>query len=258
MPITLDQYMINPTGNKAIFPAFTREAIRGNYTNRFNNLLLRENGKIDYWLYKDSKYNIYWIHIKIPSEIVPKLYYDVVFKFFTDSKVKQLGKSLEYYYIQLFSNDPSFVYNYAYTFQKNGLFIKELSSKMSKKALKMEAKEKNPQNINGYVKSVYFAYLFMKQRGLLKIVRFGEAEEFKIKPLLSKITHADDKILERQEEGIRINKKRKLVNKNTTYNISNIEQSNKFTAHSKSTNVNKTKRIKSLTNNHVKKTKRIK
>lgn len=248
MSTTLEQYISNPTGNKAIFPAFTREAIRNNYTARFNNLLLRENGKIDYWLYRDSKSNIYWIHIKIPSETIPKLYYDVVYKFYTDRKVKQLGKSLEYYYIQLFSNDPSFVYNYAYTFQKNDLFIKELSQKMSKKALKTPAKEKNPQNINGYVKTVYFAYLFMKQRGLFKTVRFGEAEDFKIKLLLSRITNADDKISERQEEGIRISKKKKLLIKNSEDNISNID-------HSKSTlTVNKTKKVP--INKYVKKTKR--
>lgn len=224
MSMTLEQYITNPMGkNTAIMPVFTRESIKRNYARRFDNLLLRENGKINYYLYRDSKKNIYYAHIKIPSELVSNFYYDVVLKLFTDSKVKGLGKDLSFYYVELFSNDPAFVFNYAHTFIKNGLFIKELSPKMSREAIRTRAKEKNPDDINGYVKSIYFAYLFMKQRGLLKTIQYGSAENFDLKIMLSRIEHTDKKIESRQEEGKKVDKRKKIkVDKNTLDNISNI------------------------------------
>lgn len=265
MPMTLEQYINNPMGkNNAVLPAFTREAIRRNYTTRFNNLLLRENGKIDYYLYKNSKTNTFYGHIKIPSEVVPKFYYDTIIKLYTDSNIKGLGKSLDYYFVELFSNDPSFVFNYTHTFIKNGLFAKEFSPKMSKEALKQSAKVKNPQDINGYVKSIYFAYLFMKQRGLLKSVRFGAAEEFDIKIALKRIQHADIVIKERQGEGKKISKKKKvMVDKNTLSNISNIGISDKsaerlVTTTNKTSSVKNSKRLNNKkSTKYTTKTKRI-
>jgi hypothetical protein len=91
MALTFDQYIANPLGKRnAVMSSITRESIRANYTNRFNNILLRENGIINYYTYKSST-NDYIIHIKIPSELVKKFYYDVVIRFYTDSKVADLG-----------------------------------------------------------------------------------------------------------------------------------------------------------------------
>lgn len=263
MSIKLEEYISNPMGkNNAVMPAFTREAIKRGYAKRFDNLLLRENGKINYYLYKDSNKNIYYAHIKVPSEVVPKFYYDVVFKFFADSKVKELGRNLEKYYVELFSNDPAFVFNYTHTFMKNGLFINELRAKMSREAIKTRAKERNPKDINGYVKSIYFAYLFMKQRGLLKTVSFGGAESFDIKKILSRIEHADKKILERQEEGAKISKKKKVnVDNNTLSNISKIDISDEaksrlVTTTKRTVGVKHTKAVNNKTKG-VKRSKRI-
>lgn len=224
MNMTFEQYIANPMGkNNAVMSGMVREAIRTSYTNKFNQILLRENGKIDYFLYKDEKKNCYYILIKIPSEVIKNFYYDVVIKFFTDEKVKEGGSNLEKYNIQFFSNDPAFVFTYAHTFLKNGLFIKELSARMSKNAIQNKAKEKNPQNLNGYVKSIYFAYLFMKQKGLFKKVQFDAAEPFIINNLLFKIEDADDKIKKRQDEEAKRDKRKKInVDKNTMRNINKI------------------------------------
>lgn len=256
--MTLNEYVDNPMGkNNAILPVFIRESIRKNYTTRFNNLLLRENGRINYYLYQDKKHNTYYAHIKVPSEVVPKLYYDVVFRFSTDSKVKGLGKNLGDYNIEFFSNDPAFVFNFAHTFMKNGLFIKEFSPRMSKEAVKTRAKERNPKDINGYVKSIFFGYLFLSQRGLLHTIRFGGAEDFDLKIVLSRIEPADEKIHKRQEEGKKIDKRKKImVDKNTLDNISNIGISDKAKQRlvttkrtstvKKTSAVNKTKRTKRI------------
>ena len=79
MEMTLEQYILNPMGkNNAVLNASTREIMRKTYTSKFDNILLREHGKIEYYLYEDSKNNAYWMDAKIPSETVKNFYYDVV------------------------------------------------------------------------------------------------------------------------------------------------------------------------------------
>ena len=220
--MTLEQYILNPMGkNNAVLSALARETLRKTYMHKFDNILLRENGVIKYYLYKDEKNNTYWVHVKVPSEVVKDFYYDTVFKFFTDENVTKGGQDLFSYNVKFYSNDPAFVYTYAHVFSKNNLFITELQSKMSKEAIRKEAKEKNPQNDVGYVKSIYFAYLTMKNRGLNKLVKFNaEAKPLDPKYFLSQIEEADEKITKRQEEGAKVSKRKKIdVDKSTLRNI---------------------------------------
>ncbi|MCM1219683.1 MAG: hypothetical protein NC548_34820 [Lachnospiraceae bacterium] len=210
--MTFDEYITNPMGrSNAVLSAAVREAQRNIYTNKFNNILLRENGKIDYFLYK-GKGSTYFIHIKIPSEVVKNFYYDVVIKFVGDAKKAASFTKLDKYDVQFFSNDPAFVYNYTYVFGKKGLFINELSKRMDSKALHSPAKEKNPDNTVGYVKSIYFAYLFMKQRGLFTLSMYDAAPIFDQKYLLSQVMDADKKIELRQELGAKEKKKKDISN----------------------------------------------
>jgi hypothetical protein len=249
MSITFDQYIANPMQKQgAVFSAIAREAQRKDYTTRFNNILLRENGRINFYLYKNKERNEYYIHIKIPSEPIKKFYYDVVLKFYADSSVKDLGRSLNKFNVQFFSNDPAFVFTFAYVFNKNNLLVKELQSKMSTKAIKTAAKEKNPENIIGYVKSLFFAYLFMSNRGLFSILQWNDAEDFDKEKLLSRVTDADTMIDKRQAEGKKLDRHKKLVlDKQTTdtlvkkYKIGDKARDRIVTTTSKTPTVKKTK-----------------
>lgn len=216
--MTFDEYIVNPMGkSNAVLSAAAREAQRKIYSNKFNNILLRENGKIDFYMYQ-GKGAVYWIHIKVPSEVVKNFYYDVVIKFTGDAGLVASASGLDKYQVQFYSNDPAFVYTYAYVFRKKGLFISELSSKMSRKAITTKAVEKNPENIVGYVKSIYFAYLFIKQRGLFNKIKFISAPSLDLRYLLSKIEDADKKIQNRQDEGAKVSKKKKTVVSKSTMN----------------------------------------
>ena len=220
--MTMEQYILNPMGkNNAVLNAPTRETIKRSYSAKFDNILLRERGIITYKFYKDNK-NQYWAYIKVPSETVPKFYYDVVFKFFIDAS-KGGENDLFKWNIQFFSNDPAFVYTYAHVFYENNLLIPELKSKMSKIALKEAAKEKNPQGNIGYVKIIYFAYLVMKNRNFNKVARFeGECQPLIAKDLLAEIMPADEKIASRQEEGRGISHRiKKRIDKNLARQIKN-------------------------------------
>lgn len=213
MNITLEQYMLNPMGkNNAVLNASTREIIRKTYSHKFDNILLRENGKIEYYLYTDNTNNTYWAHIKVPSEVVKDFYYDVVFKFSASQDVESSGEDLFKYNVKFYSNDPAFVYTYAHVFIKNELFIDELVSKMSKQAIKKPPTEKNPNQDVGYVKAIYFAYLTMQNKKLNKLVKFkGESRPIDYKYLLNSIEKAEVKIKKRQEEGAKVSKRKKIV-----------------------------------------------
>ena len=208
MKMTLEQYILNPMGKKnAVLNATAREAIRSDCMKRYAQVMMREHSNIKFYLYQDSKHNKYVGHFRIPSETVNKFYYDVVLEFTADENVEESGTNLFKYNCRFFSNDPAFVYTYANVFNNDDLFITQLKPKMSKIALKQKPEEKNPSNVVGYVKTIYFAYLFMKARNMNNTVNFGStASKLVYKDLLMNIEDADDKIKKRQEEGNRQSK----------------------------------------------------
>lgn len=203
MQMSLSQYIINPMGrNNAVLNATARESIRANYKKRYDALMLREHGNLKYTLYEDKTNNVFVAHFKVPSETVNDFYYDVVFEFSTNSDVESAGTDLFKYNCRYFSNDPSFVYTYAYVFNHDDLLIDQLKSKMSKKALNKRAGEKNPGNNIGYVKTIYFAYLYMQSRSLNKVDLFrGVAQGMSKRNLRSDVMDADTKIQKRQDAG---------------------------------------------------------
>lgn len=216
MKMTFEQYIQNPMGvaNSVIS---NREMYRVLYTKKLDQILVREIGylnRMEYHLYKDSKR--YLAYLKIPSEAIPNFFYDVVIEFTEPEKKdkKLIGNSLKDYNVRFYSNDPSFVFTFTHAFLKNDMFIKELSDKMSKKALKERADEKNPHNIVGYVKSLYFAYIIMNRKDLFNRIKYTET--FNLKTLKVKITEADIKIKQRQDAALELskeNKRKRNVNK---------------------------------------------
>ena len=211
MEMTFDNYIVNPMGVKnSVFSK--REMYREMYRQKLDKILVRESGKVDYKLYTDK--DNYYVWFKIPSEVIPNFYYDVVIKFYPKSNEVKLTKTLKDYYIKFYSNDPSFVFTFAYAMEKNKLFIDELAPVMSKEALKNKAKERNPKAEIGYVKSLFFAYLLMRQHHLFDKLLYEEnGLPFNIKELLSNITPADKKIRDRQEAQIELSKNKSIEKK---------------------------------------------
>ncbi len=201
------QYIENPLGKKnAVFQQ--RDMYKAMYTEKFGALNLREAGKIDHTLYYDSGKDVFYAYIKIPSEVVPKFYYDVVIRFHTSDNGLKTSPSLEMYDVQFFSNDPSFVFTYLKVFLDLGMIVEDLKPKSSKLALKHDPVEKNPYKIPGYVKSIYFAYLFMKQRGLFLKLPYKTLPYSK-NALLGQVEHSDKKIADRQEKGAAVEKEKR-------------------------------------------------
>lgn len=203
--MTFDQYIQNPMGVKNAVIS-NREMYRTMYTEKLNKILVRESGKVVYYLYKSNKK--YYAYLKIPSEVVPNFYYDVIIEFSEPKDgIKITDRTLRNYEARFYSNDPSFVFTFAHAFIKNGMFLDSFKDKMSKEAVKQNADEKNPTNQIGYVKSLYFAYLIMNQRGLFNKILY--VERYVERNLKSMVMDASEKITRRQQEGENLRKKNK-------------------------------------------------
>ena len=226
--MTLPEYIKNPMGKEnAVFSQ--REMFRELYTDKFNKVMLREAGTLKARFFKDGD-SRFTIHIKIPSEVIEKFYYDVVIQFTSKDPKDIISPNLDGYDAKFFSNDPAFVYTFAYAFNQNNLFIDDLAPKMSKQALTDKAKVRNPKNVIGYVKSIYFAYLYMHAHGFdKKAIYNGSGEPYDVQKLLSEIMPADEKIEMRQRMEANLEaskKKQKTVDKRALptkpYNPNNI------------------------------------
>lgn len=212
MKMTYDGYIANPMGRKnSVFS--NMDLYKDMYKDKLDKILVRENGIIDYTLLKD-KGDKFIVYMKVPSEVIPEFYYDVVIEFTPNSKTDSSSRSLTNYNVKFFSNDPSFVYTFAHAFLKNDLFIKDLVPRMSKRAIKQVAVERNPGKEIGYVKSLFFAYLIMKRDGLFNKVKFElVGGTYKKSRLLKEIEHSDKKVADRQEAEEVKNKKERIEKK---------------------------------------------
>lgn len=184
--------------SNAVFAA--RDAYKAQYMEKFDALYMREAGKIKHTLYYDKGRGEYYIHLKIPSETVKNFYYDVVIKFYTKDNGLRVAPSLKDYDVQFFSNDPAFVYTYMYVFKKYNLLIEELKSKCPPTSLKDAPTERNFYETPGYVKSIYFAYIFMKRVGLFTRTAYEfNGQKYSKTTLLSRVSNFDNKMRERDD-----------------------------------------------------------
>lgn len=255
--MTFDQYILNPMGkSNAVFSQ--RELAKTMYTEKFDVINLRENGNFYYQLFFDKSNDEYFCYIKIPSENVEGFYYDVVVKFYTKDNGLRTAANLNSYDIQFFSNDPAFVYTYARVFDKLGLFINELRSKGSKVALKNDPVERNAYQIPGYVKSLYFAYLYMKAHLLfVKNTYRAAGTPYSAAKLKALVTDTQAKLDERQKlekDKALAKRKEKQTQQKAEKNAAKTAKYIKFTD-----DVPKTKKVLNIsTSNKVKTSKKSK
>lgn len=211
--MSFDKYIDNPSGGATVIT--NRNMYKDMYKSKFDKVLLRESGKIEYKIYRaNDGQDSYYIYMKIPSEVIESFYYDVVIRLFTTENKKKSNVNLREYAVEFYSNDPAFVYTFAHAFSKNNLFIKDLEPKMSKTALKTVAKVKNPKDNVWYVKSLYFAYLTMERYHLFNRTLLNQhASKYNKRELLSKITNAMEKVEARQQAQEKLDKEKAKAKK---------------------------------------------
>ena len=140
----------------------------------------------------------YVLYIKMPSESQDKVFYDVVFEFTSNSNDKTNLTKINSYDVKFFSNDPNFTFTYANAFKHNDLLIKELIKKFDPVVFKKQPNTTNPNKIVGYVKSIYFAYLLFKLKGLDNKIMWMNAYPYKPQNLASQIMSGKEKLIQVQ------------------------------------------------------------
>ena len=169
---TIGEFLDSPFGNK-----------RGYDTEKLEKKFLEFNGAKKFYCENWSEdSDMYLIHIKIPSESQEGRFYDVVIQFFTDDNDISKQNSLEKYYIQFFSNSPSFIYKYAALYKVHGYLIDSLYDKMDQEYSNMLPDKANPNYDMSWDKSIYFACRFLKANAMT-ILRKPTLKLFKHVPL---------------------------------------------------------------------------
>ena len=194
MDVTFAQYIDNPNIVKGSATNSMISLVKQDYRRRFDAVFIRESSVLVTNLYKDK--GKYYVYIKMPSEKTPNLYYDVVIEFTTSIPKKILGMGIDKYNVKFFSNDPAFLFTYAYAFNKADLIIRWLKPKLSKKALTEKPIIRNPNASTGYVKSLYFAYYYMQIKKLFNLdnLSWKSAKELNKRQIFNQIPEFDVKL----------------------------------------------------------------
>jgi hypothetical protein len=184
---TFRSFASNPLGQGSSFQ--NRKLITDGLFNNFLKLI-KKNKKFKVRIF-DIEKNIY-IQVLVPSETIENFFYDVVIKFIEGSnKTNLVGSDIE-----VFSNAPSFVFTYAYAFNKNNLLINELSDKLHKKALTDIPKIKNTELVTGYEKTIFYAIFYIEQENLLSRTMFSNMLIRTNKEQLRKLIASSEKKLQ--------------------------------------------------------------
>lgn len=222
--MTFEEYIKNPSGKGSAIIT-NRQMYDALYIKKFNMIMLREGNKFKWTCYKTTDKDRYIIHIKVPSEVVPKFYYDVVIEFSSPDAALLTTTSLSRYNIRVFTNSPDFMFTHCHAFVKNNMFFTDLASKMPRESIKNPAKQRNPQDAVSYVKSLYFAYLIMKQFSLFQKTNYVMVDTYNKNTLIKEVMSAEEKTQLRQslgEEQRQKEKQKRLIEKRKQQESENV------------------------------------
>lgn len=128
--------------------------------------------------------NSYYYHLQLPSESQKKqgneYAYDVVIRFFPDNPSVIKEDHLRNYKIQFYSNSPSFMYQYAYLYHKNGFLIEELYGKTDTDFINKPPTKRNPDMKVNYDKSIYVVCRYLADRQFRWLFKHGPITQRKV------------------------------------------------------------------------------
>lgn len=178
----ISEYLNNPYGKGSAF--VNRNIIYTNLMERYR-ALIKKHRTFTSFIYKDK--TNYYCHIRVPSENIEDMTYDVVIH------IKGSSILIKYNDFKVFSNCPSFVFTYAYVFNKNKMVIDFLKGQFDDPVLFDKPEVRNPNRNMGYEKSIFYAlnYLIDHFINLNTLDRFSK--KFVMKDLLKRVR--DDQII---------------------------------------------------------------
>lgn len=169
---------------KGAMKVSTKGIIEG-YRERYDALIKRPEAKFQVQTYKVSPNHQIMVHVKVPSETVNKLHYDVLLALSPEKGTMDLLDCD----VKIFSNCPSFVYSVAYIFahwdpdakpgtttKGKGMMIDTLKGKLPRDRMLIPGTEKklgkqpvhdppvvrNPLGLPLFDKSIYYAIFYLQ------------------------------------------------------------------------------------------------
>lgn len=195
--MTMDQYLKNPSGPYSSSFA-RRDLIIANLEDRFAKLLKERKKDFKVLIFRGPKPNEYYFYLRIPSEELKEVIYDVVIQFIPVDMNCLASKTINKYAINIFSNSLNFTFTYAYWYNQDDIIIKSLKDKVSKQALTQKPEIKNAEGIYGYEKSLYFALLYIKYNNLNQKYTINSflSKDLTLNKVKPKIKNSNSKIME--------------------------------------------------------------
>lgn len=152
--ITLRSFYKNPSGGSA--SALAIGAVRYGFEHRYELVTKKLKKKIPIAIFRENDMSFYF-HILVPSD-TRDMTYDVVIHFFEKTNdPNDTHMSMKDWQVEFFSNCPSFVFTYAYAYNKKKLLIDFLSDKLGSSAINDKPTEKNPELYVMWDKSIFYA-----------------------------------------------------------------------------------------------------
>ncbi len=155
--------------------------------------------------YKDGV--TYYIHLQIPSEnngrSVSEVFYDVVLEFYPKNKSQIASIYYNEYGVKVFSNSPSFLFTFTHVYSERDALPDFIPAKFyAKEALKNPPKVRNPIELMGIDKTVWFSIRYLTHNHLFQKVRLEQICERKgsYKNILKFIKSQEDKLAERKSQ----------------------------------------------------------
>lgn len=147
--MNLQQWIDNPLGKGSILNDKEN-------TRRLNELYKDISKTIKVKLFKGKDKNKLYFYIKIPSESFPNdIFYDVVIELYRPKDSQ--NQSIYDMNFRFFSNCPSFVYYYAYAYNKRGFVMTSLQKRITEKSIVDPPNIRNPYRITAHEFSIYLA-----------------------------------------------------------------------------------------------------
>ena len=219
--LNLSELINNPTGKNSAYLS-NRKLIKENLQMKYQRLI-RKHKKFEYKIYKNN--DSYIFHFKVPSETYDKLFYDVVIEFYCEPEEPEVknDRNINRYYLNIFSNSPAFTFTYTYVCNKNNMIPLDCKSFCFKESLTSAPQLRNPVEIYGFEKSIYFACLYIINNNLY--IKFNIEKDiflFNKKKFDNTIKTQEGKLNEYNLLKSKTVKEKKLIKKRKTEEVNKI------------------------------------
>lgn len=239
--LTIKQLMQNPTGKFSAYMARRDKTIE-DMNNRYYNLL-NKSKKFTFKIYKIKKDFLF--HFFIPSEEFPhNIYYDVAILFCYNDEVAN-QTTINNYTLKLFSNSPNFMFTYTYALNQNDMLIPFLKSKCSRLALTQPPSLRNPIEVYGFEKSVYFACKYIMDNNLNNIFELeGNRYNYSESAFKNSIASQENKYEENKRVKKAIAEKKKQEKIESKLNKNNVSDVKEYKTKANKPSIVKNKTVK--------------